>query len=996
MPPGQRPMMQRPPPPGHSPAQPSQPQAPYSGHPHARPAGASHPRPHLAAQRPYPPQPRPPGSMASLPRPGPHAVPSAHPPQSMGGAPQPAPVSQGPAFTSPMDNLGQQMTNMQLNPAASAAAPPPSRNNRSRRVYAQESLSGTTAPPPGPSSPGQPHYGPGAPAYQQQPGPQPGQAPPNQPYATYSQPPATSPGVAPGPMASGYPPHQPQGHEQPKPRIDPDHIPSPVQVHERDQAQYNDSPYITSVKTNVPLAATQFRAVDEGNANPRFMRMTMYHLPQTEQLLKDSGLPLGMVVQPLAPLRYDESPISVVNFGDKGPPRCSRCRTYVNPYVTFIDGGRKFVCNLCGFENEVPAEYFCNLDMNGRRLDWDARPELRCGSVEFEATQEFVTLNPVPLSYVFAIDVSWNSVQSGMLQQCAQAIRNIFYESSEHGGGLHQGTRIAIITYDKTVHFYNLSPELEQPQMLVCPDIQNVFVPIHHGFLVDPQESRDVIEGLLDALPTMFTENRVTESAFGAVAQACQMALQKTGGKLMMFQTSLPSYGPGTLKARDDPKLYNGDKERTLFGPQDRFYPELAEKCVEGGLSISVYLFPHSYIDAATVSALSSLTGGDTYFYPNFSADRDGHRFGEDLKLDLTREHGFNGVLRVRCSDGLRVNEHFGNFFMRNNTDVELAGIDSDKAIGVTFRHEGRLDERNDVYFQVALLYTTAAGARRIRVHNLALPVTGLIGNMFRNAEVDTSVNLLTKMAISDTLANNLKVVRDKLSDKCVEVLTSYRRHCAAGSSPGQLILPEAYKLLPLYILAMTKTTALRPIMTSVDSRVASMRMMKGINVQQSASLFYPRIVPVHQLQPDHGQYDGQGHMKIPGLVRASYMRLEPQGAYLFENGQIMRLWLGKEVSSTFLQDALGVSQLSDIDEMATDLPALDTPLSQQVRAIVDHMQSQRTRYLQFRIVRQGMGQSDVDFAGLLVEDKTTDGQSYVDYLCDIHRRIQMDISKSL
>ncbi|KAJ1643955.1 COPII coat Sec23p-Sfb3p heterodimer component [Dispira simplex] len=284
---------------------------------------------------------------------------------------------------------------------------------------------------------------------------------------------------------------------------------------------------------------------------------------------------------------------------------------------------------------------------------------------------------------------------------------------------------------------------------------------------------------------------------------------------------------------------------------------------------------------------------------------------------------------------------------------------------------------------------------RRIRVHNLAIPINDDIGQVYRNAEMDTSLNLLAKMAVADTLSKPLKAVRDRLSEKCVQVLTSYRRHCAIGSSPAQLILPEAYKLMPLYVLALMKTTALRPIMTTVDSRVASMRMLKSINVQQSASLFYPRIVPIHQLAPDHGQYDEQGHMKMPGLIRASYSRLEPTGAYLFENGQVLRLWLGKDISPEFLQHALGVSTLAEIDENASDLPAIDSTLSQQIRAIVDHMQSQRTRYLQFKIIRQGMGQSDLDFASLLTEDQTADGQSYVDYLCDIHRRIQMEISKS-
>lgn len=42
------------------------------------------------------------------------------------------------------------------------------------------------------------------------------------------------------------------------------------------------------------------------------------------------------------------------------------------------------------------------------------------------------------------------------------------------------------------------------------------------------------------------------------------------------------------------------------------------------------------------------------------------------------------------------------------------------------------------------------------------------------------------------------------------DVLGVYRKFCAKGANPGQLILPEALKLLPLYALALSKSPAFR------------------------------------------------------------------------------------------------------------------------------------------------------------------------------------------
>lgn len=47
-----------------------------------------------------------------------------------------------------------------------------------------------------------------------------------------------------------------------------------------------------------------------------------------------------------------------MDFGESGPVRCSRCKGYVNPFMKFIDQGRRFVCNLCGEYNPCPSIFY--------------------------------------------------------------------------------------------------------------------------------------------------------------------------------------------------------------------------------------------------------------------------------------------------------------------------------------------------------------------------------------------------------------------------------------------------------------------------------------------------------------------------------------------------------------------------------------------------------------------------------------------------------------
>lgn len=95
--------------------------------------------------------------------------------------------------------------------------------------------------------------------------------------------------------------------------------------------------------------------------------------------------------------------------------RCSHCRAYVNPYVVFIEGGRRWRCNFCETPNEVPNSYYNAVDQMGTRVDLDQHPELVYGACEFIATPDYIRRAPQPPVYTFVIDVSSASVANGML-----------------------------------------------------------------------------------------------------------------------------------------------------------------------------------------------------------------------------------------------------------------------------------------------------------------------------------------------------------------------------------------------------------------------------------------------------------------------------------------------------------------------------------------------------------------------------------------------------
>ncbi|XP_011538682.1 protein transport protein Sec24C isoform X1 [Homo sapiens] len=839
----------------------------------------------------------------------------------------------------------------------------------------QPQQNGSFGPARGPQS----NYGgpyPAAPTFGSQPGP-PQPLPPKR----------LDPDAIPSPQLSELPPQQKTRH-----RIDPDAIPSPIQVIEDDRNNRGTEPFVTGVRGQVPpLVTTNFLVKDQGNASPRYIRCTSYNIPCTSDMAKQAQVPLAAVIKPLARLPPEEASPYVVDHGESGPLRCNRCKAYMCPFMQFIEGGRRFQCCFCSCINDVPPQYFQHLDHTGKRVDAYDRPELSLGSYEFLATVDYCKNNkfPSPPAFIFMIDVSYNAIRTGLVRLLCEELKSLLDFLPREGGAEESAIRVGFVTYNKVLHFYNVKSSLAQPQMMVVSDVADMFVPLLDGFLVNVNESRAVITSLLDQIPEMFADTRETETVFVPVIQAGMEALKaaECAGKLFLFHTSLPiAEAPGKLKNRDDRKLINTDKEKTLFQPQTGAYQTLAKECVAQGCCVDLFLFPNQYVDVATLSVVPQLTGGSVYKYASFQVENDQERFLSDLRRDVQKVVGFDAVMRVRTSTGIRAVDFFGAFYMSNTTDVELAGLDGDKTVTVEFKHDDRLNEESGALLQCALLYTSCAGQRRLRIHNLALNCCTQLADLYRNCETDTLINYMAKFAYRGVLNSPVKAVRDTLITQCAQILACYRKNCASPSSAGQLILPECMKLLPVYLNCVLKSDVLQPgAEVTTDDRAYVRQLVTSMDVTETNVFFYPRLLPLTK-SPVESTTE-------PPAVRASEERLSNGDIYLLENGLNLFLWVGASVQQGVVQSLFSVSSFSQITSGLSVLPVLDNPLSKKVRGLIDSLRAQRSRYMKLTVVKQE-DKMEMLFKHFLVEDKSlSGGASYVDFLCHMHKEIRQLLS---
>jgi protein transport protein SEC24 len=796
---------------------------------------------------------------------------------------------------------------------------------------------------------------------------------------------------------------QQQQQQDSQPKMDLDQIPNPIEVMNFNNSKYGNGEVFETNEAGKmpPLITSDFICKDMGNANPRFIRSTCYSVPANPDILKQSKLPLALSLTPFAELRDEEREPPVTDLGELGPVRCKRCKAYMSPFMTFVDNGRKFTCPFCEDTTPVPQEYFNHLDHMGRRIDMYERAELCCGSYEFVANKDYCrnqTL-PTPPAFIFMIDVSVNSVRSGLLHVLCPFIKNVILpnlprdqatlNNDNQETAVDSELRVGFVTYDKELHFYNLKSSLAAPQMMIVSDIEEVFVPILDGFLVKLSESRSVIETLLDSLPGMFVDNKETDLMLGPVIEAGVEALKsaKIAGKLFVFHTNLPGcLAPGQLKNRDsDKKLLGSDKEKQILTAQSEYYGQLGKKCVENGCAVDLFLLPNQYCDIATLTDLVRKTSGQIYKYSFFMADTHGKRLCDDLKYAIDATIAFDAVMKVRTSTGIKPIDYLGNFSMYGS-DIELAGLQRQTSLSVELKHEDKLNENSKVFVQMALLYTSLSGQRRIRIHNLSLSVCTQYSQMYSGCELDVLINYVAKLACRSIAVSTPKSIKENLIQQVAHILASYRKNCTNTPAKGQFILPETLKLLPVFVNSLLKSDVIAGAQNiSVDERSWLMHRLMSMDLPSTYALFYPRLLALHDLQSTD---------KLPTPMRCIYERLKDNGIYLLENGIDMFLWLGANVESSHVQNLFGVPNVQQLNVEKCKLLEIDTPISTNVRAIINKINEERKSHLMLIVVRQ-RDSLEFTFRHHLVEDKgnTPNTSSYVEFLYHLHREIKTILS---
>ncbi|CCH62456.1 hypothetical protein TBLA_0H01690 [Henningerozyma blattae CBS 6284] len=776
-----------------------------------------------------------------------------------------------------------------------------------------------------------------------------------------------------------------------------------------DQLNYLQKGFETATDSVPPLSTTQFYCADQGTCDPRLMSLSMYNVPRDELMRAATKLPLGVTVQPFATI-VPTAPVPVVEIeSDHGPLRCRRCRAYANPKFQFTYDSHA-VCNICKVKMPIPSEHFAPMGIDGRRSDIATKPELHRGSVDFKVPPLYNAVKevePMPLHYVFLIDVSVLANENGSSLAAIDSVRS----SIDFIADNQPNCKVAIIAYDNKLKFYNLRPDAETTQEYIVSELDDVFLPFYNGMFVKPDDAINVIYDTLRKIENFVNMDKyshVAYSCFGSALQAAKLALDTitkgNGGKIICTLNALPNCGNGILVNKRD------DATRKNLKCDSDFYNKIAYDLLKSNISVDTYVTNAGYIDMATTTFPSQVTSGLVNYYPHFRHGVDDGRIINDMIQNISNIVGYQGVFKVRSSNGISPFEYYLESADGITRDPLVSCLTKNTIIDVLFKYDEKLKSGDDVHFQAALLYTDIDGVRKVRCLNASGAVSDSVREVFKFINQNAVARIMIKDVIETLGDCNFAETRRIIDSKMSDILTQYRA-LVSGSSSTQLVLPDTLKTLPVYMLSFQKSELMRPNHQSSrgNDRVFDKLKYSQFNSAQLSYKLYPQIIPTHVLLESHDltffdendQLIQIGQDSVENLsVRAGYSHFQDGGAYLIFNGEVVYLWFNEHTNRMLLQDLLSVDpsiELNQISLFSGSLPEADTDINRKVSNVLQYWRQITNRnYIPLVLLRPNIDQyySSV-ISHIFVEDQSMSKIEAADnYLVTLHRRIQDNLKK--
>ena len=721
------------------------------------------------------------------------------------------------------------------------------------------------------------------------------------------------------------------------------------------------------------------------NCSSEYISTSTNIFPSNVETLNRLSLPISIN---LCPMKNTGLNLPLIDYGENNNiPRCPNrnCRAYLNPFVKFISGGEKWICNLCGQINNTDEYYYCDVDKNGERLDINEKEELCFGSYEFVANKSYWKKgkNPTEAMFFFIFETSMGAINNGYFNACVESIKDVITNESFYNGNK---VKISIITYNTGVDFYSFNERYTQPQMLTVND-EEIFLPTKRNNLIfNLEKDKDKILQILELIQHTFNSNnpnldnnncKDSVKIFASIVGAYLIG-KNLGGKIILFSSSnILNTIPNMIGGFDK----NMTKEQLAYSSLDnKKLRNIGINLTNENIGCDIFASADAQINTLTLNQICEYTNGHLYFFKKFNIDLHYKNIFNQIRRVLTRPIAWEGVNRTRFSLGYKISSYSTPILITNGDLFIFPVSDSDQNYLFSVSpspnkiEEGEKQENkpinnftkkeNFVYIQSALLYSYGDGTRRIRIHNLCLPVSSNIGNIYN----EINAEMLATHYLKDTID---KIYKTKnISNAIISTDTQFKhfidRVMANQHKMNKELLPNL-DYLPLYMIGMFKHRIFckEEIEKNYDIDISNfLRIsLQKLSSQEIITFIVPSIYSLHDLETNKeiGTYNSEtGEFNLPNMISSSKSSMEENGLYLIDNGYLLIIYVKHDVSNFIIKNLFGVDDLKFLTKVINEDNIFgdndNNEFKDRIRNILDFIRGGKSLFQNLIFVFEGAG----------------------------------------
>ncbi|XP_028651776.1 protein transport protein Sec24A-like isoform X1 [Erpetoichthys calabaricus] len=715
-----------------------------------------------------------------------------------------------------------------------------------------------------------------------------------------------------------------------------------------------------------PILLTE---VKETSCETEVLRCTLTRVPDTEELLKKIKIPLGFIFFP-----FQNSTSTLVT--DQTLPQCLACHTYINPWVTFADH-HSWKCSSCMKLNMSAPELlhsFC-----GSIQDSSTLTGMKHVAVDFPAPPDSVDKTPQTIKYLFVFDVSQNAIRTGYLKIICPILLqtlNILSENSQ--------TQIGFITFDSTVHFYDLESSHFRPLNLAKTDSKACG---EEKLLVNLPEYKAIVGHFLEELPIFFEDTTDTLCALGPALQAAQKLLSPTGGRLSVFLSQRPNTGCGALHmpGRSCCKTAASGLQRPCVTSD--FYKDLALECCLQQITVDLFLLSRQFSNLNSLYFLSRFTNGSLYYYPAFHSVRSQElceKIQKEFYLYLSRSVGAEAVLRVSCTKGLFIENCLGNCVQQSPGVFCLPTVTPDTQFSLQMSISKCLLTSSTLVFQSCLFYTSCKGERRVRVLTWCLPTAKTPSEVYAGADVEAIVGILCYTAVDLSVKHSMANAKENLVNTVTGILSAYRL-ATSNQHANSLLIPRGLQHLPLYTLSLLKQLFYHTEPDqSCDERMFIMYSLKTLPLSSALKVLKPDLYRIDPFLNEDFVSPAENQLPFVRLHLSATSFCE-QGVFFMNCGSVFYIWVGRLSKISFLKNTSGASNVASYP--LSKHSEVNSVASKVLFKFVESLRTGKSVFPVCYIIRSDHSSCSA-FDHHLVEDRSESSLSYVEWLQLLYQKV--------